>query len=902
MATVEELRRAAQRVRQEPEPRRPTDPAARGLGLSAPVAQRERGQPQQGGRVSPGIAEFGGQFARGGVNVLFPLASRLSLPGTPSVAELGRAGRAPGTTQEFAEAAPGVATEEPQTFTGRAGRLSGAAAGAAVPLGGAAGTVPRSLERGGSLLTRLGRGTRNLVAGAGEAFGRRPGRFTAGEAGLGATAGVSGLAAEREFPDSDAARFTGEILGGVAPQIAPANLLIKGAFRLREFVRSPLTRTGGGRRAARRAQEAPTPGERGRALEELDQPTTIDPETGRPALTPAQRTGAPSLLALEKSVVNSSERLVRESDEQIAQANRVIQESGRDIGQGGTVEDAQNYLDSLLDTRLRIAARRTNTRIRQMGRGASREDANRIAREELETAREAARQQEKQLFGAVDPETAVPSSNAQSALQRWQGELGKAQQKNIPADAKRLLSPDSKQFLGDTTNIRELRSLQSELRAQARRARSNENFQKAEIADDLADSITDDLAAAGDQSEALQTAVDFSRNFRQRFRRGAVGRVFGRETQGGERVRSGETLERTIGGGGPGEREALDELRTALTDPEVTRLTGTNAEAFNAAASDFVRRRFLERAVRDGEFNPDRARAFLRDNEQLLSRMPEVQQELQQAARSGRVERITRRSVEGADPKVSRATLFIRRGPVQAFDEISSESPSRAGRETQRLINRANKDESGRAVAGLKSGYVDFLMRPETARDVSGQPFVSGFRLRELRQNKSVQAAEKRLLSEAERKRLDTIERDLIRLERAREAQPSPQGIIGDRPSKVVETVAGVTGAGIGRQSAAASGAGGTVQIPGIMANRFRELAQAGVQDPAERLMRDAVRDEQLFRDLLQARIAPDGELPAKAANRLNAWAAGVLTEQGARPEEQEASAPSVDELRELAQ
>lgn len=898
MATPEELKRLAQELQQGQQER----PGQQRVGSPNPVATPPQGRSDQPPPELPEPArEFGSQFLRALTDFGSSLGGGFAGPAAPS-------------GQQVAERLPGVATEEPDTFAGRAGRMGGVGATFAVPAGGAAANVPRAVGTGGGLLMRTGRGIQNLVAESGRAFRQRPGRFVAEEGAVGGVAGVGGLAAERTFPDSDAARFTGELLSGASFQLAPSRLLLRGAGKLKRTIQAPRTEIGARRRAARRASEAPTPGERARGLENLETPTTRDPQTGEPVLTPAQRTESPSLLSLERSVVNSSERLQREADEQIAQANQVIQQSARDIGRGGTPEDTagtigegQLYLQTLLNTRLRIAAQRTDERIAELGSGSSREDANRIAREELEKAREAARRQEQQLFSRVDPDTPVPSANAQQAVQRWAGELGKAQQDQIPAKARRLLNPEKREFVGETTNIRELRSLQSDLRETARRARSNEQFTRAEIADDIADSITEDLGGAGQQSEALETAIGFSRNFKQRFRRGAVGRIFGREASGGERVRAGETLERTIRGGGPGEREALDEIRDALTAPEVAGRTGTTDEAFNQAASDFVRRRFIERAAAEGELNTNRAQAFIRDNEQLLSRMPEVRQELEQAVQSGNLQQIATRRRESTrfnDPKVSRATLFIRRGPNEAFSQITQDAPDRAARQTQQLLNRAKRDDTGQAVAGLKSGYVDFLLRPENQRDVAGQPFVSGFSLRELRQNPSVRSTEQRLLSKAERQRLDTIEQDLVRLERARQAKPSQQGVIGDKPSKVLETVAGVSGAAVGRTSAAASGVGGTVQIPGIMANRFRELVEAGVQDPAERLMRDAVRDEQLFTELLQARIPESGELPEKAANRLNAWAAGVVAEQQTRPEQTQETqqAPSIEQLRELAQ
>ena len=135
----------------------------------------------------------------------------------------------------------------------------------------------------------------------------------------------------------------------------------------------------------------------------------------------------------------------------------------------------------------------------------------------------------------------------------------------------------------------------------------------------------------------------------------------------------------------------------------------------------------------------------------------------------------------------------------------------------------------------------------------------------------------------AELNRIVIITRDLIRLERRRAIDLSSEGVIGDKPSRVVETVAGIAGAGFGRSQARRLGVGGTVQIPGIMAQRFRELVAAGVNDPASRLIHDAVLDEKLFRELLMAPLEEEARrLSAPATARLQAWAAAVLAEHGA--------------------
>ena len=108
--------------------------------------------------------------------------------------------------------------------------------------------------------------------------------------------------------------------------------------------------------------------------------------------------------------------------------------------------------------------------------------------------------------------------------------------------------------------------------------------------------------------------------------------------------------------------------------------------------------------------------------------------------------------------------------------------------------------------------------------------------------------------------------------------------------------VAGITGAAIGRTQARRLGIGGTVQIPGIMANRFRDLVAAGVRDPAGRLIRDMVFDEDLFRELLQSNLEQGGKSLSKTATRrLNAWTAAVIAEYGGAFEEEPKNARFIE-------
>ena len=826
------------------------------------------------GKERSATRDFGTQFLRGMFDVtapavnLFPVGTVESLTGVDI----------PTTGQEVSERVPGVAQEEPETMAGSAGRLSGAAAGLTPTTGAALSLIPRSAATGGGILTRIGRGLRNLGSDAGATAISRPVATGAVEAGLGASAGAVGFAAKEKFPDSDSAEFIGQILGGILPAFTPTGLVLRAGRGIGRRAMRPFTSSGAERRATQRFRELIPESER--AITQLDQPTTLNPQ-GRPVLTPAQRSEDIGALSLEKAVVDSSNELKRGADEQIANANQAIQQSAFDIADAPP-EAAQEYLSNLMAARLRVAAQRADERIERLGSGASREQANRIASEEIEGAMRAGRAQEKELFQAVPQDASVPLSSGTQRFRELLSTLGQAQSNDMPAVARRLLNPESKQFLGEVTNVREIRSLQSKLRETARNARASgagQNFNRARIADDLADSLTDDLAKTQGAAD-IQTAVNFSRELNTSFKQGTVGRLLGREATGAQRIPESLSLETTIAGGNAKSREAFDQIIQALDNPN---LPG-GSEGFRGAAGDFLRQQFLEKAAPGGQLNPQRAQAFLRNNEQLLQRLPDVRQEMEQAVQSGRLADTFRQKI--TNPKQSKAALFIQKNPFDAFKEITSQTPGRSAKDMQNLINMAKKDDTGVALQGLKSGFIDFLMSGarESQRDITGQRFVSGFKLSDAMENPSFKSAIGRLFNQEERKRLNTVMNDLTRLDQARGVQGALEGIMEDAPGKMIQRIAGIFGAAVGRNVSRAAGSGGTVQIPGQTANMARDMVSAGVKDPATKLIKDAIQDETLFRDVLQRGIK-DGKLTERASRRLNAWMAGVLAERGIEQE-----------------
>lgn len=857
------------------------------------------------------VAEIPAQFIAGLDDITGLLAKPLQAAfGTISIGAEGIEFLSPEETAQRREAGllgiPGRAREEPTSLIGRGARIAGQTAAVGPILGRVAGFVPKPVPA----VTKLGRlrqFPRKIIAEAGETFARVPVAATAAETGFGFTAGAGGFIAEKVFPDSDAAVFVGEIVGGVAPALLPVRLAVRTAGGTRHIFhkfRHPFTKEGGRERAAARIQRAGTPEQRAEALSELELPTTLDPETGFPVLTPAQRTGEPGLLSLERAVMESSEELRRAGDVSIAHANEVIQKSLKEVGDAPIVaatvviRDVQDYLSTLLDTRVRVAAQRTDERIAELGPKASREQLNRIANDEIDNALRAARAQERELFEAIPDGTAVPFIQSKAKLEAFRQQLGKAQQGDIPIIAKRFLDKKSSEFFGkkvpkgfkaDETSIKELRALQSKLREVARNARAGErkNLNKARIADDIANAITDDLAnarAGKDIADQISVAVEFSRDLNNRFGSGTMAKILGKRATGAERVPAGLTLEESIGVTGPKAREALDDIVRAFDSPE-----SPGSEVLIEASEDFLRTKFLKSAVERGQLNIRAAQRFLLQNEEILNRLPRVRNQINEVIESGETMALTLRQrarVNLDDPKVSKATMLIGKGPVETFRQINKLSSKDAANEVQKLINRVSRDETGEALSGLKSGFLEFLYSTsrESARDIQGLRFISGFALRDTLD--ASQSVVKRLFSADEIKRLDTIAKDFIRVESRRAAQLTPEGVISDLPGKVSSILSMISGARFGAFVSRKVGGGG-IEIPRIFASQFRQLTEAGIRDPSTRLIRDAIFDEDLFKELLQSNLEKDGKLSIIATRRLNAWAAAVIAEYGGAFEEE---------------
>ena len=766
---------------------------------------------------------------------------------------------------------------------GRVGEVIGAVAatGPAIVAGGLRSAAVQTLTRQPSITGRI-------VQGIAETAVKTPGRFTAGELTAATAAGLAGFEAAQKWPDSPGAQAMAELAGGFTP--AAAVPVVRGTVRvaITAFEKIPLlgpaivkgvrslfaslTVRGGRRRAEARVKRAVEDPVIAAARLKRKDVLTNAPLTG------AQRIEEGNLLALERSVMESTPELSIARQRQLAEVNQTIQNAMLEPVREIPTQQVKSYLQNLLDTRLSIAAARADERLAALGTKATREDLNRIAREEILSAKRAARAQESQLHESIPQDARVPTRAGQEAYIDFQLNLSAAERGDIPKVAKRLMDPRSKQFLGANTTVKEIRGLQGKLREEARIARSAEKFNRARIADDLADSLNDDIANAvggSEVREAVDVAVAFSRDLNDRFTRGAVGKLLGSQRSGGVAVPEGLTLEVTVGARGARAREDTDALLEAV------RRSGDEAE-LRGYIADFLMDDFRRSAVRGGRVDTKAAERYLRENQDVLARFPETRRAMDQARIAGGELAAAERL---ADPRVSRAAVFINAPPAREIERVIA--TAKPGEAMKELVAMARTDPTGKAEEGLKAAFTNFLLRRAELHNkltaagagegLGDIPFISGSRLSKAIDDPEIFEAMQGLYTREELARINKIRKTALLLDRARGAKVAGEGVIGDMPGQVTSIIARIFSAQMGRVIAGKTG-GGTVQTPGIMAAQAQKLLKAGVQDPARRLLNDAIQKDSLLEALLLPMNTRAQEQAVRV--RMNAWVIDVLTEQ----------------------
>ena len=718
------------------------------------------------------------------------------------------------------------------------------------------------------------------------------------ETAAGAGSGAGRYVGEVSFPDVEGAGALGEVLGGLgvgAVAAAPNLLMQTPAGRATAAAITPFTPTGSRTRAANRLMAlAEDPAAASRAAEA---PAISE-------LTPAQRTGEPRLLALERAVAEKNPAVARDLRARAEAAQATLLAEARALGGDSAqtrafLEGRVTRLFESLNTRAEQAEAAARQRIAALEPNAPAAERSRIAREEFDSAFSDVR---KQVGAMYDPSVIGDTRLSTTSLFDQFAALVDAtpipDRHNIPAYAKQFLGraePDEDEALraiqpglfppraqsarlGQTATPADLQSLRSNLLEIERRAYAEGRRKEGSFAGQVADLVMDALDNAPDASAALRAANAANRSLNEIFRGGAV-RPLSRMGDVAEANLPPElTLERLIGSGGPrGDIGARDLLRAT-----------NNSPATRQAIEDYLTESFRNTAISGtGRLEPESATNWMRKNAALLDRFPEVRNRLAEAmtAQGQAQTAVARRTaVESGlrqrdDSRVARLLDQRQESPVARFlnakpgEEVarvfSADDPAAIAAGLRRSVDR---DQTGQALAGLRGAFIDNLFARARQTTPDG-PVFNGSAITDALDDPKQAAALGKVFDAPSLQRLRQISTELTALERTRGQLPDVGGVMRDVPSLLLRLPAQVFAAQSAARTAKLTGAVGTIQAPGFASKAALDLVTFLTRDRAEKLLTEAVTDPGLFAVLMSPmRTAKQQDVAARGLQR---WMVG---------------------------
>lgn len=496
---------------------------------------------------------------------------------------------------------------------------------------------------------------------------KRPVRFGVAEVSAATSAATAAGLAEQIAPGETGVRIGAEVAGGV---FNPTRLALTSVgFATNTIKKTYQNLSASGRETASGqmlAQMAALANEDPAILARVLREQTLVIDGKEVPLTAAQITGSESLIGLENYLSKIDPAFGAQSQEKAKEALDIIRGTIvalRGTGDPMALEEAAKlqsaYYKSLIQARVDTALNNAITSASKITADTpeARAQINTQAREIISTAITESRKAETELWNAVDGTREVDFANLQTAYDEIVADLlpeivNEKTPKIVRDFLKRIGTPtdpgESLIILPENvtrdiatdipgTNVAEMRQLRSELLDLARKSTTSGEYGQARIFNNLAEAVLDDLDAAFAQSgdTAYQAARQFSKDFNETFTRSFVGKVTSTGRYG-NRIMPELTLTKALATGKEAGAIQLQELE------EATRFMVTKGFGDSGSVREMMvaQERIIRLAAADaidpktGLINSKKLTKFINDNPTLMSRFPEIRDDLQRAVTS----------------------------------------------------------------------------------------------------------------------------------------------------------------------------------------------------------------------------------------------------------------------------
>lgn len=705
--------------------------------------------------------------------------------------------------------------------------------------------------------------------------GKRPGSFLAAETSSLGAASVAGGLSEAYFPSDPWARFGAEATAGA---IAPTRHMIGAARNAADIVTrfvSTVAPTGRQNRAAQILQDAVRMGG--------DDPDAVAALLAHPdplglEMTAGQKSGSAGLIALESALAQDSARFGAEQKKVATSALATLRNTVdllRATNDPNALAVAAEIRSMQIRTLIQGRVQKVEEEAYNAARAISadepraRADLSRLASGLAKESLEEMRDIERQLWKEVPKLAPIQTNGIIQAYGRLRTEL-LPEEKLSPIIEDFVSRMRSQDLLTDAGEVIRFRSRALKL---AREASSQQRFTDARAFGQLAEAALDDLAQlSGKGNEAYTTARTFSRELHDAFTRSFGGDALATDRAGALRIPPEMLLERAMGSGGTGADVRLGDLE------ELSSFLTRQGSSSPEAASRFgqmlqAQERIISLAAKDG-LDPNTGRAnvgklgkFLRDNQGLLDRFPEVRERVQGAidmeTRASRVREAASRATKAIEKGTAFAKIEKMESTVDAIrTAIASKSPDADLTAMARLAKRGGDP----AIQGLRASVIEHAAAKATTAD--GDFSFTRFKtaldepVRPGAPSLSQVMQSEGILDAGSRARLDKVLEKAVAIETSIRKGINVDEILKNNPDALVEMVLRTAGAKLGSAVSNATGGSANSLIAASAGSKFmRQTFDRFDKVSVMKLLQDAARDPKLAAALLERPTSQAGQI-----------------------------------------
>ena len=735
----------------------------------------------------------------------------------------------------------------------------GIVVGASLPGFGAVGTAARLGRTGGIF--------RPMV----ESFKAAPGKTAVIEtvsAGGAATVGEAGR--QLAEGNEEIGQVIGEIIGGIS---TPSVLMIATKLpmvKLVEKITRPLRPKSQKKIVGGILEEAT--GDRTLAL--AKKPEFIPLEGTK--FTLGEKLSDQNLITLEQAVAKKVPALADDMVKNRIETNRAIfkalnegQVPGVDT-KDRTVQLFQSIksrLKTAMDARMAGAIKRTQDRVNLLRAKGERPDISKVLNSEIEDALSDARLQERFNWNLLDEKADITLRHSKEAMDRFIGE-----QTQIPQFVRNFLDFDELKTVG-FKEVKEFRTNVLQIQQQARTmGRADISF----FLQKVNEGVLDDIANSS-LSDDFGLAVDFSRELNKRFTRGRIGKALRFTSRGGKAVEATSFSEELFPSNPIKASEGF-EASLAATAPMPGGQVNRQRNVV-AAVEDLLKTRLFDTA---GDFNETAAKSMLTKKGEFLNNFPQLRVQIQSAIGNLESQQALANRLKGAraslkDKNKTALALITNSRPDQFMKKIMS-SPNR-----KRLLSQAVRTTKKRDMAafhGLQESYMDGLTTYGTtgATNEAGERVISGIKLEEYFNATIKDAIDSGLWDKDQASRLLNIIKNAKQFEAAGTDAARIAKLLEDKTSFLTDFITRVIGAGIGGRVSKKLIGEGTLVAQSAGSKISRKIAESLPQESLIEILGHAVRNEQLYKDLMEIDISEP--LDSRQIQRIHSWLMGMGIEQ----------------------